>query len=59
MESPYGINPLTIDLDTKGGGPNLQAIAVTAVLKKALVMGPNQEGLLNWHTDKLLSIKRD
>lgn len=46
MESPHGVNPLTIDKDTKGGGPALQAIAVAAILKKALVMGPNQEGLL-------------
>lgn len=46
MESPYGINPLTIDLDTKGGGPALQAIAVAAILKKALVMGANQEGMM-------------
>lgn len=27
MESPFGINPLVVDLDTKGGGPSLQAIA--------------------------------
>jgi hypothetical protein len=46
MESPHGINPLTIDLDTKGGGPALQAIAVAAILKKALTMGANQEGLM-------------
>ncbi|AFZ61347.1 ATP-binding protein [Anabaena cylindrica FACHB-243] len=46
MESNYGINPLTIDLDTKGGGPALQAIAVAAILRKALVMGANQEGLM-------------
>lgn len=46
MESPHGINPLTIDLDTKGGGPALQAIAVAALLKKALTMGANQEGLM-------------
>ncbi|MHC5731760.1 MAG: helicase HerA domain-containing protein, partial [Nostoc sp.] len=26
-ESPYGLNPLVIDLDPKGGGPDLQAIA--------------------------------
>jgi type IV secretory pathway VirB4 component len=45
MESPYGINPLVVDLDTKGGGPSLQAIAVSAILKKALTMGVNQEGL--------------
>lgn len=46
MESPWGINPLTIDKDTKGGGPALQAIAVAAMMKKALSMGPNQEGLV-------------
>lgn len=46
MESPFGINPLTIDLDTKGGGPALQAIAVAAILRKSLVMGANQEGLI-------------
>lgn len=46
MESPYGINPLVLDLDTKGGGPALQAIAVAAVFKKALLLGANQEGLV-------------
>ncbi len=46
MESPHGINPLVVDLDTKGGGPNLQAIAVAAILKKALLLGANQEGLV-------------
>ncbi|YAF99282.1 MAG: ATP-binding protein (plasmid) [Nodularia sp. CChRGM 3473] len=46
MESPNGINPLVIDLDTKGGGPALQAIAVAATLRKALTMGVNQEGLV-------------
>lgn len=45
MESPHGINPLKIDRDSRGGGPALQAIAVAAVLKKALTLGPNQEGL--------------
>jgi len=45
MESPYGINPLTLDLDTKGGGPSLQTIAIAAILKKSLLMGTNQEGL--------------
>ena len=44
MESPHGINPLVVDLDTKGGGPNLQAISVAAILKKALLLGANQEG---------------
>lgn len=46
QESPHGINPLVVDIDPKGGGPNLQAIAVAATLKRALTMGPNQEGLL-------------
>lgn len=46
MESPHGINPLVVDLDTKAGGPSLQAIAVAAILKKALTMGVNQEGLV-------------
>jgi hypothetical protein len=36
MASRYGINPLMVNLDPEGGGPNLQAIAVAAVLKKAL-----------------------
>jgi hypothetical protein len=46
MASPWGINPLIVNLDPEGGGPNLQAIAVAAVLKKSLQMGPNQEGML-------------
>ncbi len=46
MESPHGINPLVVDQDTKGGGPNLQAIAVATIFKKALVLGANQEGLV-------------
>lgn len=46
MESPHGVNPLSLDLDKKGGGPGLQAIAVAATIKKALVLGVNQEGLL-------------
>jgi type IV secretory pathway VirB4 component len=45
MASPYGINPLVINLDPEGGGPSLQAIAVTATLKQSLRLGPNQEGL--------------
>ena len=28
MASPHGINPLVINLDREGGGPNLQAIAL-------------------------------
>lgn len=46
QQSTYGINPLIIDLDPKGGGPKLQSIAVAATVKKSLTMGPNQEGLL-------------
>jgi len=46
MASPYGINPLVVNLDPEGGGPNLQALAVASILKKALQLGPNQEGLL-------------
>jgi type IV secretory pathway VirB4 component len=46
MSSPWGINPLVVNLDPEGGGPNLQAIAVAATLKKNLQLGPNQEGLL-------------
>lgn len=46
MASPHGINPLVVNLDPEGGGPNLQAIAVASIIKKALQLGPNQEGLL-------------
>jgi len=44
-ESTYGLNPLKLDLDPKGGGCDLQAIAVAAILRKSLSMGTNQEGL--------------
>lgn len=46
MASPHGINPLVINLDPEGGGPNLQAIAVAQTLKRSLQLGPNQEGLI-------------
>jgi Helicase HerA, central domain len=46
MASVHGINPLVINLDREGGGPRLQAISVAATLRRALVMGTNQEGLL-------------
>jgi hypothetical protein len=46
MESPHGINPLVINLDKQGGGPNLKAIELAVLLRKTLGMGPNQEGLL-------------
>jgi len=46
MTSEYGINPLVINLDREGGGPNLQAIAVAMQFKKNLRLGPNQEGMI-------------
>jgi ABC-type dipeptide/oligopeptide/nickel transport system ATPase component len=46
MASPHGINPLVVNLDPEGGGPNLQAIAVAQTLKRSLQFGPNQEGLM-------------
>jgi hypothetical protein len=46
MASPKGINPLVVNLDPEGGGPNLQAIQIAAILKKSLRLGPNQEGML-------------
>jgi energy-coupling factor transporter ATP-binding protein EcfA2 len=46
MASPYGVNPLVINLDPEGGGPNLQAISTAGILKKTLRLGPNQEGIL-------------
>lgn len=46
MASPFGINPLIVNLDPEGGGPALQAIAVVAVLKKSLQLGSVQEGTL-------------
>ena len=46
MASPHGINPLVVNLDPEGGGSNLQAIQIAAILKKSLRLGPNQEGML-------------
>lgn len=46
LTSEWGINPLEINLDTQAGGPNIQAISVAASLRKALRLGPNQEGVL-------------
>ncbi len=46
QESRVGINPLVVDLDTKGGGSALQAIAVAGTLKRALLLGVIQEGTL-------------
>src|SRR5215510_8001290 len=44
--SPHGINPLKVNIDREGGGPALQAISVVNVCKRALMLGPNQEGAL-------------
>lgn len=44
--STTGINPLVIDQSLKGGGPNLQAIAVANSFTSALRLGPNQQGLM-------------
>ena len=46
MASPHGINPLVVNLDPEGGGSNLQAISIAGILKKSLLLGPNQEGML-------------
>ncbi|MEN9224955.1 MAG: DUF87 domain-containing protein [Thermostichus sp. DRC_bins_24] len=46
MASPHGINPLTVNPDPEGGGPHLQAIQIAMLLRKALALGPIQEGLL-------------
>jgi DNA helicase HerA-like ATPase len=46
MASAQGINPLVINLDPEGGGSKLQAISVAETLRRALIMGTNQEGLL-------------
>ena len=46
MESSHGINPLVINLDREGGGPNLQSIQIAMLFKKILRLGPNQEGMV-------------
>jgi type IV secretory pathway VirB4 component len=46
MESSHGINPLVINLDREGGGPNLQSIQIAMLFKKILRLGPNQEGMI-------------
>jgi hypothetical protein len=53
MASPHGINPLIINHDPEGGGPKLQAIAVAANLRRSLLLGVNQEGLLIMMLDEL------
>jgi type IV secretory pathway VirB4 component len=53
MVSPHGINPLIINQDPEGGGSKLQAIAVASNLRRSLVLGVNQEGLLILILDEL------
>lgn len=44
--SPHGINLLTVNADPEGGGVSLQIIQVVHSMKKALLLGVNQEGVL-------------
>lgn len=44
--SEYGVNPLIINLDPEGGGPDLQSIEITSQIKKSLLLGANQQGVL-------------
>ncbi len=53
MVSPHGINPLIINQDPEGGGSKLQAISVAANLRRSLLLGVNQEGLLILILDEL------
>ena len=52
MMSEYGINPLIINPDPEGGGPNIQSIITTTTIKQTLGLGPVQEG-------KLLMVLKD
>ena len=45
-QAPHGLNPLVLDLDPRGGGSDLQAIAVSSILRKSLRLGDNQQGLI-------------
>lgn len=45
-ESPHGVNLLSVNLDTEGGGVSLQIIAVAGSMKRPLMLGANQEGVL-------------
>lgn len=48
MGSSYGVNPLAVDLDPGGGGPNPQRFLVLQSLKEAFApMGGNQLALLD------------
>jgi hypothetical protein len=42
----YGINPLKINPDPRGGGPEIQSLIITDTLKKSIGLGPIQEGFL-------------
>lgn len=53
MSSDFGINPLRLNLDPHGGGPKLQSIAVASTLRRSLLLGVNQEGLLILILDEL------
>lgn len=44
-ESPHGVNLLSVNLDTEGGGVSLQIIAVVGSIKR-LLLGANQAGVL-------------
>ncbi|MBE9242589.1 ATP-binding protein [Synechocystis salina] len=46
MTSNSGINPLVINLDQEGGGPNLRAIELAMLFAKTLRLGSNQQGKL-------------
>ena len=46
MPKRIALNPLVINLDREGGGPNLQSIQFAMLLKKVLRLGPNQEGMI-------------
>jgi hypothetical protein len=46
MKSQSGINPMRLNLDQEGGGPNLRAIELAMLLKKTLTLGANQEAKL-------------
>ena len=46
MKSQTGINPMRLNLDHEGGGPNLKSIELSALFRKTLRLGPNQEAKL-------------
>ncbi|AIE76317.1 ATP-binding protein [Synechocystis sp. PCC 6714] len=46
MKSNAGINPMRLNLDQEGGGPNLRAIELAILFKKTLTLGANQEAKL-------------